>query len=277
MAYRPSPFLKYRDPALLILLLAFSFALVEAPEEVRFQPARLVYRVLAWPSDGVTRLAHYLTRTASENEKLREEVMSLRFAGERAEEILRENGRLRTLLGFHVQDEYQFLPAELLSYPLRSHERHLIRIDKGSADGVETGMPVVSYQGLVGRIESLGDESSEVLMINSKHFSLGARDLRSRVLGAFKWNPRLGFFIDRVAPSEDVRVGDRFVTLGLEGKIPPGFLLGRVSEVRKHPASLRQEILIEAAAPLLRIEDLFVVTRASKGADGFPAMEGSGR
>jgi len=264
---------RYRDRALLLLCVALSFLLRSSSENFRFELARRAASVFYAPSDGLTWLGHKLGQWGFENERLREELRSQQYQWTQIQEVRRENDRLRELLGFSRSESYRFLPTELLSYPLAFQERNLVGIDKGSDDGVEIGMPVVSFHGLVGRIAFVEANRSRVLLLGSKDFTLGARDLRSRVLGAFKWNPRQGFHLDRVDPGEDVQVGDRFVTSGLASEFPGGFLLGTVREIRHYPGALRMEILIRPAASMNRLENLFVVTRVGESAKGFPLDE----
>ena len=261
---------RYRDRGLLLLCVVLALVLHTSSEDFRFELARRVALVFYAPADGLAWLGHALGQWGYENEDLRSRIQDQEHQWKQILELRRENDRLRALLGFAGSKTYRFLPAELLSYPLSFRQRNLIRIDKGSADGVEVGMPVVSSQGLVGRVEMTESYRSQVLLLSSKSFTLGSRDLRSRVLGAFKWNPRLGFHVDRVDPGEDVQVGYRFVTSGLGSAFPGGFLLGTVREVRHTPGALRMEILIRPAASLSSLEELFVVTEVGEEASGFP-------
>lgn len=265
---------RYRDRTLLLLCAIAALVLHSSSEDFRFELARRVALVFYAPSDGLAWLAQTLGQWGRENEELRRRLQEQEHQWEQILEVRRENERLRGLLGFAASEAYSFLPAELLSYPLSFRERNLVRIDKGAADGVEAGMPVVSSQGLVGRIHLVEPHRSSVLLLSSKSFTLGARDLRSRVLGAFKWTPRLGFHVDRVDPGEDVQVGDRFVTSGLGSTFPGGFLLGTVREVRHTPGALRMEILIRPAASLSSLEELFVVTEVGEAAPGYPLEAG---
>jgi rod shape-determining protein MreC len=268
---RPAVLLhRYRDRGLLLLCVILAFVLRSSSEEFRFQFVRRVATVFYAPSDGLTWLGHTLGQWGFENEDLRARLRDQEHQWAHIQEVRRENERLRGILGFASSEAYQFLPAELLSYPLSFQDRNLVRIDKGSAQGLEVGMPVVGYEGLVGRVEFVEPHRSQVLLLSSKTFTLGARNLRSRVLGAFKWNPRLGFHVDRVDPGEDVQVGDRFITSGLGHEFPGGFLLGTVREVKHTPGSLRMEILIRPAASLSSLENIFVVTRVGEDAAGFP-------
>ena len=62
----------------------------------------------------------------------------------------------------------------------------------------------------------------------------------------------------------------RIPLAGLMLVVALGFLLGRVTAVDAPPGALRQEIALEPAVPLPRLEDVFVVTAVSPHAPGFP-------
>ncbi len=266
----PSFFQRHRDRGVLIACLVMSVTLLRLPADLRFTMARGLGILVYAPADGAVWLSTHLGRLQGENQALRERLMTLSDEAPRSEEYRLEAGRLRRLLDFRERESYRFLPAELLSYPLDFRERNLLRIDRGHRDGVELGMPVVSPAGLLGAVFEVHERRAEVLLLASKEFAVSCRDRRSRVLGVYKWEPRLGFHVDWVDLGEDVRVGDLFMTSGLGSRFPEGFLLGRVREVRERPGALRREILIEPSVNLQRLEDVFVVTDIGELAPGFP-------
>lgn len=266
---------RHRDRAVLIVCLAVSLFLLTIPETLRFTLARALAAAALAPADGAVWLGHHLERLRGENEELRERLMALSDNLGRAEEYRKEAARLRRLLDFRAAESYRFLPAELLSYPLSFRERNLVRLDRGRRDGVRPGMPVVSPRGLIGAVHTVHPYHAEVQLLASRNFAVSCRDMRSRVLGVFKWDPRRGFHVDRVDLGEDVQVGDRFMTSGLGDRFPEGFLLGTVTELRRPPGALRLEIHLAPAVPIQTLEDVFVVTRVSEAAPGFPLPTGA--
>lgn len=266
----PSFFARHRDRGVLLVCVALSITLMRLPADLRFTTARALSAFAYAPADGAVWLAAHLRRLEGENEALRERLMTLSDEWQRGEEYRMEAARLRRLLQFRERESYRFLPAELLSYPLGFRERNLLRIDRGARDGVAVGMPVVSPEGLLGAVFEVHARHAEVQLLASKDFAVSCRDRRSRVLGVFKWDPRKGFYVDRVDLGEDVRRGDLIMTSGLGSRFPEGLLLGRVKAVGEPPGALRREILLEPAVPLHRLEDIFVVTAVSDAATGFP-------
>jgi rod shape-determining protein MreC len=267
---------RYRDRLLLVTLVAISLLLHNMDEELRFELARSLGAVFFAPVNGLVHLGEHVNRLEGENQILRERLMILADDRNRVEEYRKEAGRLRRLLGFRESASYSFLPAELLSFPLRFSDRNTLRIDRGRYDGIKSGMPVVSPEGLIGSVYTVYAKQALVMLLSSKNFAVSCRDRRSRVLGVFKWEPRRGFFVDRVDLGEDVKVGDHFMTSGLGSRFPEGFLLGQVIEVTTPPGALRKQITLAPAAPLQTLEDIFVVMQVSAEAPGFPLSISTG-
>lgn len=266
----PAVLQRHRDRAVLVACIVAAIVLLGLPGGLRFNLARGLGNVVYAPANGALWLGGHLRRLQGENEALRERLMTLADEWRRGEEYRREAVRLRRLLEFRDRQSYRFLPAELLSYPVDFRERNLLRIDRGRRDGVREGMPVVGPGGLIGSVFTVHDGSAEVHMLASADCAVSCRDRRSRVLGVLKWDPRRGFSVDRVELGEDVQAGDLFMTSGLGSRFPEGFLVGTVKAVTSPPGSLHQDIRLEPAAPLARLEDVFVVTAVSYDAPGFP-------
>ena len=108
------------------------------------------------------------------------------------ENINRENKRLRDLLGFKEKVDYQMQGAEVIANSPSVWEK-IITINRGSRDGLEKRMPVVSYHGyLVGRIENTGSNSAQVRLITDQDFVVGGIIARteSREIGLVRGSGR---------------------------------------------------------------------------------------
>ena len=261
---------RHRDRAVFAACVVAAIALLGLPSAFRHTLARSLGAAVYAPANGALWLGDHLRRLQGENEALRERLMTLADEWRRGEEYRREAVRLRRLLEFREQQTYRFLPAELLSYPADFRERNLLRIDRGRRDGVREGMPVVSPAGLIGSVFAVHEGTAEVQMLASSDCAVSCRDRRSRVLGVLKWDPRRGFTVDRVELNEDVQAGDLFMSSGLGSRFSEGFLVGTVTAVSSPPGLLHQDVRLAPAAPLQRLEDVFVVTAVSFDAPGFP-------
>ncbi|MCA9903030.1 MAG: rod shape-determining protein MreC, partial [Anaerolineae bacterium] len=177
------------------------------------------------------------------------ELQTLRQRNADLEEAL---ARLQPQLveALEIQSDYQRL-ADLYNYTSRRTDQsflaadviggdpnNLLRsstiiINKGARDGIAAGMPVVTGQGLVGRVIRVSADAAQVLLITSPSSAVSARVQSSRAEGSVVGEVN-GVLTMRFIPLEaDVQVGDIIITSGLGGNFPPDIILGQVSSVRQ--------------------------------------------
>lgn len=232
-----------------------------------------------WIIRGLSRMVPEENRsayTAEEVEELRNTVGSLE--GENA--ILRERiVRLQDTLDVIAADRgagFELLSAQII---YRDHARIFATaiIDRGSADGVKVGMPVVDSRGLVGRIAATRAAISRIVLISSPDCSFGIVDQRSRELGvvrgsdATRWD--LGnnnsneemvvsphaLELEYLSPSADIRVHDSLVTSGLSGITPNGIRVGEVVEIVTRTEADVYDIRVRPYADLDHLQSVAVV------------------
>jgi len=121
---------------------------------------------------------HYDT-VVEENERLRAEVARLEGEVARLPDIEADLAALKEATGLPVDDTVPRLTAKIVSDRDTGIER-IIEIDRGSADGVVEGMPVIVGSGLVGRVlEVYGDHRSVLRLVNDPRFSVGVSGVDS--------------------------------------------------------------------------------------------------
>jgi rod shape-determining protein MreC len=137
-----------------------------------------------------------------------------------------------------------------------SNFEHTIEIDRGTADGVEEDMAVITGAGLVGRIVQAAPHRSVVLLASDPSFKVGVRVAPSQETGlATGTGEGRPMIIDFGIPKEThVREGDAVTTSGLGGELPSLFPqdlpIGRVSSIALAPDGLEQRLEVDLAADL---------------------------
>jgi rod shape-determining protein MreC len=134
-------------------------------------------------------------------------------------------------------------------------------LEGGSDQGFEAGMPVLSTEGVVGKLIAVGPSSSRVLLINDHNSALDAFDQRSRIRGIVAGMVDDGLVMKYVDRSEDVKSGDTIVTSGLDGIFPRGLLVGEVTSVVREGPGLFLTVNLAPAADFRRLEQVLVVTQ----------------
>lgn len=194
-----------------------------------------------------------------ENKNLRSRIQALEGERNRLLEAEATNRRLRDLLDFRSQLPSGSLTAAVIGNSA-STWFHTLILDKGSADGVQKGMAIVSPVGVVGQVVAVSPRSAKVLLITDPHSGVDVIVQRSRARGIVSGSPDNGPVMKYVKRSEDVQEGDRLITSGLDGIFPKGLLVGAVTRVRKKSHGLFQHVGVTLAADPSRIEEILVVS-----------------
>ncbi|TVQ78600.1 MAG: rod shape-determining protein MreC [Bradymonadales bacterium] len=202
-----------------------------------------------------------------ENQELRFRLSELSLRLQQQGEIEAENTRLRELLEFRERQPMEYLVARVIAKDPSAFFK-TVMIDRGRESGVEEGMPVVSAEGVVGRIQAVGPLSSRVLLINDVNSRVDAVIQRSRartiVAGGLGGTLNLRFLPRR----QDIRVDDLVVTSGLGESFPAGFRIGWVSEVKRDPNVVLEEAKIRAAVNFDSVEEVFVIRGRQQSQEG---------
>ncbi len=252
-------FQKHRDKTVLGFLVILSLTLLVLPEKTRIGVGESVLNVLLLPAAHVTHWFDDYVGMKEENRKLKRMVASLMHERERLLQYREEREHLRRLAGFREEQFYHLVAAEVIGRNLDRFQTNLI-IDKGENDGLKPKMPVVSYQGYVGRVYRVFPNSAWVQLICSKNTPVSCVDERSRVVGIIEWRRRNTFDLTSVSAVEDVEVGDTLVTSGFGGLVPKGFFVATVTKTSRASDGLTLKVEARSEIKFRSLEEVFVLT-----------------
>ncbi len=209
---------------------------------------------------GVGIWSHYiaLVGVSRENERLRDEVASLRGKLQESRDALLENRRLKDLLRFSEGIEKRTIGARVVGHDISPWFQSIF-IDAGAEAGVEPGMAVVSPVGGIGRVHKVYDGLSEVLLVTDGRSASDVIVERSRVRAIAEGAGGSSCRLKYVSPTQDVAVGDRILFSGFDGSMPRGVLLGTVMSAEKPKEGLFQNIQVQCAVNLPAVEEVLVV------------------
>ncbi len=224
-------------------------------------------QVTAWVANEV----HYVTGAVWEmatlyeqNKMLRSEVEQLRGINLQANEALAENERLRKMIGYQqAARQFDLVTARVIGRESDTWSRMIV-IDRGTMNGIANDMPVVTPQGLVGRVVEAGLNSSKVQLILDPRSSVGTivQRAESRVTGIVQGdmdNPTMPQMVN-IPKNADVVEGDVIVTSGFGGVYPKGIIVGLVSSLKNDDGGLLKIGVLEAAVDFQKLEDVMVIT-----------------
>lgn len=199
-----------------------------------------------------------------ENEILRERLALLSFENSLMEEAVIENNRLRNLLDFKRKSSFDLIPASLISRNYQGFS-HVFFINVGESEGVTSNMPVVSSEGLIGKISFPVNNGSLVQALDDLNFRVSATIQRSRVKGIIKPDINSNLRLDYVPVISDVVEGDVVLTSGISDIFPGGIEIGYVSEIDTIKTEHFKVIHIEPSVDLMNVEEAFVIRNKQIG------------
>lgn len=273
-----------RRRALLVLLVVAALVLLSTQfSESEGGPLHSMQRAVASAfaplEEGATRalkpardLINWVDETfqaRGENEDLRSELQELRTQLAQAQSAEGENEQLRKLLGLGRQGTlagYEPVTARVIG---RSPTvwYSTVNIDKGSSAGVEVNDPVVTGDGLAGRITDVTRGTAVVTLITDDRSAVSARVLPDGPQGVAE--PEVGdpsdLLLDFIDKSQLIERGQMLVTAGwsngaISSAFPPGIPIGKVSETTVGEQQAYQRVHVTPYADIRELDFVQVAT-----------------
>lgn len=182
-----------------------------------------------------------------------------------ADEWKRENDRLRDYLGLPRQVAGRLKLARVVSRDPVNWWRS-IKIDLGSRDGVATNAPVVTAEGLVGRVSEVSFAQSQVVLVGDPdcRVSVLVGDEKNReqgVIAPASSSPLDSSLVELSFLSRNAKLvaGQTVVTSGLGGVFPKGIVVGQIADFRSVGYGLYKEALVRLGVRMNRLEEVVVM------------------
>lgn len=210
-----------------------------------------------------------------ENSHLESELAIAREQAVAGQEALHENAQLRKLLELDrspvlAASAYEEVTGRVIARS-PTQWRSSVTIDVGEGDGVRVDDPVVSGDGLVGRIASVGPGSSQVMLLTDHASAISAKVVPVGVQGVIK--PEVGnpedLILDFIDSTREVHRGQTVVTAGwraqgLASLFPPGLPLGEVTKAPIVEQEANEQVDVRPFADLRNLDLVQVLTGGSR-------------
>jgi rod shape-determining protein MreC len=205
-----------------------------------------------------------------DNERLAAELRTLRRELARTQTERRELEQLRSLAGLHRRSGF---PDGTTPVTARVIARSptvwysKVRVDRGTADGIRLDQPVITGDGLVGKVTQAAGGSATVTLMTDQASSVSAQVMPGGTGGVVK--PEVGkphdLLLDFVERGRKIERGDMVLTAGstsskLESLFPRGIPIGRVRRVDSNELELYQRVHVEPFADMRRMDFVQVLT-----------------
>ncbi len=207
-----------------------------AIERVRAQVTDAVapiLNVLSKPVDAVNDAVgegKSLLDLREENARLRAERDRLLQWQAIARKLDSENTALRELLNFIPDSNAETISARVIGDAGGAFARTMI-LNAGSREGVRKGQAVITGAGLVGRVQEVGLHSSRLLLLSDLNSRIPVVIENSRVRGVVSGVNGETLRLVHLPPDVIAEPGERIVTSGHGGALPPGLPIGVIAAV----------------------------------------------
>jgi len=173
--------------------------------------------------------------------------------------LVKENQRLRGMLGFKGDKSFNVIPANVLS-DVGSHTMNSLTVDQGSEDGVILLSGVIDAQAqLVGKVVAIAPHTALVQLVSDKNFRVSVREMRSRDVGILSYSLKTGYVIQDVPKNAAVIAGDSVVTSGFSDIFPEHIFVGWVSVITPVVEDYVKSVRVDLASNFNRIEEVFIL------------------
>lgn len=195
----------------------------------------------------------------AEIERLRREVAGLTVENSRFREIVEENEKLRKVLSFQDNQNFSAIVASIIAKEEAGEDRRDLVINRGRQDGLRPGLGVVSDEGgVVGKVVEVKDRTAKICLVTSPGCRLAATvQNQLKTQGLTDGDLGLTIKMSYIPQLEKIAQDDLVITSGLDGDIPRGFVIGRVTQVMNESNEVWQEATIE---PLINFNNLTIVS-----------------
>ena len=199
----------------------------------------------------------FLVGKEDESRRLRRENAALNGLLNSYREGYLEGMRLRELLNLKDGLQHRTVAARVIDNDRASLFKTIL-INKGTTEGLRVGLPVLSGQGVVGRIIETSWHASRVLLLIDENSNIDALIQRSRTQGILQGAGAAGCNLKYISRAENVQTGDVVLSSGMAGVFPKGLLLGFVTGTSGTEGGLFQKIDVASAVDFGKLEEVLI-------------------
>src|SRR5229473_1826190 len=196
------------------------------------------------------------------NASLRVDNRQLRATNSALRDVEHEVNRLRHALNYRERSIFKLIPAEIVTRDA-STWWHTVTINRGKEDHIETDMPVVTDEGLVGKTTTVSNTISVVLLVTDENCKVASSVEGTREQGIVSGERVSGGLaplldLNFLTKQANLQPGQKGYTSGVGGVFPSGLFMGTVKTFKVR--ELDGQAKLTPAVDLSHLEDVFVVT-----------------
>lgn len=167
-------------------------------------------------------------------------------------QLREENARLHQLLQLRGQRYAPGIAVEIVFATSDPYSRKVL-INKGRAQGIQRGSPVLGAQGVLGQVTQVYWQSAEVSLLTGQNFTIPVRNQRTQAISVAYGLPAVGggwLELKHLPSNADVQVGDILTTNGMDGVYPPSLTVATVTQVERRTSTTFARIYAQPLAQM---------------------------
>jgi rod shape-determining protein MreC len=218
-----------------------------------------------WFSTRFTAVQDFLTAPRDmaslqqRNTELESEVAELQSQVIRLQQQVGETESLAALVDFsRARPENTYRGAAVIGRD-PSPFLHYVIINRGSNDGILRGMPVVTEQGLVGRVDAVIADAARVQLITDPASSVNVRLQNAEAEAALSGSVTGDVTLDLIPQDSNIEIGDLVLTSGLGGGYPPDLIVGQVVNKRTREFDLFQQATVQPVVDFNSLQIVLII------------------
>ena len=215
-----------------------------------------------------------LQQTRRENQELRTELAQMRVGLQQERALAEQSRMLQKLLDMKTETPLKTTAAYIIAGGA-SPDFRTATIDKGTSDGLQPDMAVISPAGVVGRIILPTSRAAKIQLLIDRDAAAGAVTERGRAQGVVV-GTGTSLRFDHVSGTADIKIGDRVVTSGIEGIYPRGFEIGQIESIDRRAGEF-STVIIRPAVEYSSVEAVLVVLTPPATEAGVGTVADAGR
>ncbi|WP_314010463.1 rod shape-determining protein MreC [Pseudostreptobacillus hongkongensis] len=198
-----------------------------------------------------------LDTQVEENKKLKQELEILKSKNSEYENLKKENSELRASLNLKNESNSEYIVSDVILIS-SFFDDGVIYIDKGSKDGIETNLPVFSNGNIIGKINEVNTDYSEVHLLSNSNFRMSV-EVNSFIKGILRGKGNSEFVINNfnVEDAEKIRVFD-IKTSGVSELYPKGLNLGKYTMLNSINLIENKELILKMNIDVSKLDTVVV-------------------
>jgi rod shape-determining protein MreC len=201
-----------------------------------------------------------LRHVRRQNLALQQQLTRMRIEQAAIAEDALQGRRLQAMLGFRERYVGSTVAAQVIGAS-GSEQSHVLTIDKGSRDGLRPDMPVITQDGIVGKLRDVFPTTAQVLELNDQTSGAGVILESTRIRAILRGTTAGRVQIDNLTADSRIKPGEQVLTSGGDQVYPRGLPVGTVVSIAPDPDHQPYTaIVVRPAVDLDRVEEVLVIT-----------------